>query len=175
MLNRLCGGRGGSLLAGPVVRRCLCGTFPACPVPSEQPFATRPQAVAERQHGQRQHIPHQDERQFVGHRVGRHLPHGQLFQPERCLVPRDGGQAVVAPFLYDGAVLQQQQSRIAADDGLQRRLVGEAEWVVGSRQVAPAFHGGLSAGRQAVESISVLVGVFVQTGYLAEVRVVGIL
>ena len=71
--------------------------------------------------------------------------------------------------------MKEQQSWVAADDGLQRRPISGAEWILRSCQVAPPLNGGCSAGGQTIECISVVLTVFIDLVYLPEVAVAGIL
>ena len=79
----------------------------------------------------------------------------------------------MAPFLDDGAVFQQQQSRIAAYHGLQRCLVCDIEGIFCSRDVLPVPDGFLRTCREAEEGISMVVGVFVYLVDASEVAVIG--
>ena len=76
-------------------------------------------------------------------------------------------QVLVAPFVHDHTILDQYQSRIGADDGLQRDLVRVDEWI---SSFGTAAHLGLellhlvglqSRGCHAIEAISVLLRILV--------------
>ena len=74
----------------------------------------------------------------LGHAVVLRFSDGQLFERSGQVVGL--WQCVVTPLAYYRAVLQQNQSGIAAYHRLQRGLVGVAERVFGSRQLAPSLY-----------------------------------
>ena len=57
----------------------------------------------------------------------------------------------MAPLPYYGSVFQQQQARVAANDGLERGLVGEAERVFRARDVGPVVYVFLGGGGKAIK------------------------
>ena len=69
------------------------------------------------------------------------------------------GQLVVAPLAHHNAILQQQQSGIGTDDGLQRDFIGGAEGIFGSGELYPVVNGLVGAGREAIEGVLVLFGI----------------
>ena len=81
----------------------------------------------------------------------------------------------MAPFVDDGSLVEQYQPRIAADDGLQCRAVRRIERIFRTGDVPPVLHGLVSTGCETVETVSVLLGVFVDGIDFAEVTVVGTL
>ena len=136
------------------------------------PFRPCPQAVGDGQQCQRQQECEQHLDEFAGHSVVGLLSDGQLVGACRELV--GVGQLVVAPLAYDGCVLKEQQSGVASYYGLECCLVGCAERVFGSGQVAPAVDVAVGRSRDAVEWYVMLRCVLVYLVDVAEVAVVGV-
>ena len=134
-------------------------------------MAPCPRAVGECQQYERQHKPEQCGGNLLCHKLLGYLSDGQLV--ERCRQFLGFGQLVVAPFADYHPLFEQYQTGIAADDGLERGLVGIAEWVFGPRDVLPVPDGLASAGREAVKRNLLCLTVLVQLVDVAEVGVVG--
>ena len=80
----------------------------------------------------------------------------------------------MAPFVDDLPAFDEQQSRVAAYDGLERGGVGRAERIFGSGSLAPSACALVVAGSEAVEGDVVLYGILVNLLYAAEVGLVGL-
>ena len=80
----------------------------------------------------------------------------------------------MTPFADYRSVFQQQHSGIASDDGFECDSVGRIERIFGSRYVTPMVDASLVARRKSEETVSVVLGVFIDIVNRAEIRVVGI-
>ena len=80
----------------------------------------------------------------------------------------------MAPLSYYHSVLEEEQSRIASYDCLERPFVCGAEGIFGSRHVYPTLYVLLRTCREAIEGHLIVRGILVYLVYVAEVRVVGI-
>ena len=83
-------------------------------------------------------------------------------------------QVVVTPFPYYGAVLQEQEPRVASYNGLKRGLVGHEELVFGTGDVFPVLNVFLRGSGEAVERNALLLTILVYLVDVAEVGVVGV-
>ena len=137
-------------------------------------MSPHPCAVGQREQSERQYEPQQQGNDALGHVVVGHLANLLLFKGLRRVCLLYVRQVVMAPLAYDGAVFQQQQSGVAAYDGLQRDAVGEAEGVFSSRNLPPPLNVLVRARRQAVEAVAVLIGILVQLVDEVEPGVVGL-
>ena len=131
------------------------------------PFAPHPQSVRDDKQRQWQHEPEQ----YVGRLSGilvLLLQYGRLVREPPALQQLFGGQVVVTPFAHYHAVFQQHQSGITAYDGLQGDVVRVAERIFRPRDVGPSGYRLASAGRQTVEVVAVITGVFIYLVYVPE-------
>ena len=136
-----------------------------------EPAGELPRAVGECKKHQRKYVPQQNLGNPARNGMLGQMPVFGVFKQFRLVV--ELRQVVVAPFSYDDSVLQQQQSGVAAYDGLQRYVVGNVEVVFRPGNVAPVRHGIFSAGSQRIERVAVVCAVFIYCVYLAEIGVAG--
>ena len=80
----------------------------------------------------------------------------------------------MTPLADDLSVLQQQQPGIGTDDGFQRCLIGIAERVFCSRDIAPVIDALSRTCRQSIERIAVVEAVFLHLIQLVELGIVGL-
>ena len=126
---------------------------------STQPSGPCPQPVGDGEQEERQHIPHHYLEDFGCGGVTLHLPDGSRCQRlSQLLLSR---QVVAAPFPVDHAVLEEHQSRIASDDGLERCLVGLAEQILGTRILFPSGHLFFAAGGETIEGHPLLLSILI--------------
>ena len=102
------------------------------------PFCPCPEPVGYCESHERHKECEQHYEQTLGRAVVLRFSYGQLFEWSGQVVGL--WQCVVTPLAYYRAVLQQNQSGIAAYHCLQRGLVGVAERIFGSRQLAPTLY-----------------------------------
>ena len=134
------------------------------------PFCPCPEPVGYCESHERHEECEQHYEQTLGRAVVLRFSYGQLFERSGQVVGL--WQCVVTPLAYYRAVLQQNQSGIAAYHRLQRGLVGVAERIFGSRQLAPTLYVLICRRREAEEVDTVLLSVFVYLVDVAEVAVV---
>ena len=104
------------------------------------PARPSPEAVGNGEEQEGEHIPQEDDEYLLWNGVLGQAPEGVLFQRLELQMFLDDGQTVVAPLADDLAVLQQQQSWIAADNGAQHGLVGLTEGIFAPRDVFPPMN-----------------------------------
>ena len=97
---------------------------------------------------------------------------GGLRQRGRNLV--EFGQAVMAPFAHHDSIFEEQQSGIAADDGLEGDGIHIVKRILGPRQFAPPRYACLAGGRESDKRIAMFLTVFIDAVDGAEVGIVGL-
>ncbi len=136
-----------------------------------QPLCPCPCAVGQYQQQQRNKEPQHGIERLSAHVLGLQLAYAAPFQGRaELLLAR---QVVMAPLANDGSALEQQQSGVAPDDGLERCHVHGVERIFGSCQRPPPLYGIVGACRETEEVVAMLGGIFVYAVYIAEVAVVG--
>ena len=78
----------------------------------------------------------------------------------------------MTPFVDDGSLVEQHQSRVTSDDGFQCRSVSSIERVLCPGNVPPVLHGFVRACRKSVESVAVLFRILIDGINVSEVAVV---
>ena len=103
----------------------------------------------------------------------RHLSDSGVFEP--LILQFFNWQEVVTPFSDYRAIFQQQQSRIASNDGLESRLVSVTECIVCRSGLFPNGYSILITCREAVERVAIIVCIVGNHVDISEISIVRIL